>query len=55
MKARTMLLTLSLCLVGVAICFAQNAQIGTWKLNEDKVEAKHRGAKEHHRYLRGRG
>jgi hypothetical protein len=36
MKTRTMVLTLSLCVVGVAVCFAQNAQMGTWKLNEAK-------------------
>jgi hypothetical protein len=36
MKTRTIALTLALCLVGVAACFAQDAQIGTWKLNEAK-------------------
>jgi hypothetical protein len=27
---------LALCFVGVAVCFAQDAQMGTWKLNEAK-------------------
>ena len=36
MKARTIVLTLALCFVGVAVCFAADAQIGTWKLNEAK-------------------
>jgi len=34
MKARTIGLTLALCLVGVASCSAQDVQMGTWKLNE---------------------
>jgi hypothetical protein len=36
MKARTILLTLLLCFVGAAICFADDPQMGTWKLNEGK-------------------
>jgi hypothetical protein len=36
MKARTILLTLLLCFVGAAVCFADDPQIGTWKLNEAK-------------------
>ena len=36
MKARITVLTLGLVLVGVAPCFAQDAQMGTWKLNEAK-------------------
>ena len=36
MKARMIGLPLGLCLVGVAVCFAQNAFMGTWKLNEVK-------------------
>jgi hypothetical protein len=36
MKARTIALTLVLCLVGVAQCFADDAFTGTWKLNEAK-------------------
>ncbi len=36
MKTRTIILSLLLCLVGVAVCFAADAFIGTWKLNEAK-------------------
>lgn len=36
MKAKTILLTLLLCFVGAAVCFADDPQIGTWKLNEAK-------------------
>ena len=36
MKARTILLTLLVCIVGAAVCFADDPQIGTWKLNEAK-------------------
>jgi len=36
MNARAIVLTLVLCLVGVAVCFAADASMGTWKLNEAK-------------------
>jgi hypothetical protein len=36
MKAKAIVLSLVLCLVGAAVCFAQDAQMGTWKLNEAK-------------------
>jgi hypothetical protein len=36
MKARTILLILVLCLVGALACFASDANVGTWKLNEAK-------------------
>jgi hypothetical protein len=36
MKAKTSVLTLALCFVAGAMCFASDAQMGTWKLNEDK-------------------
>jgi hypothetical protein len=36
MKTRTILLTLTLCFVGVAVVFAEDANMGTWKLNEAK-------------------
>ena len=36
MKARTIVLTLALCFIGVTVCFAQSPFIGTWKLNEAK-------------------
>jgi hypothetical protein len=36
MKARPIVLSLMLCFVGVAVCFAEDAFTGTWKLNEAK-------------------
>jgi hypothetical protein len=36
MKARTMVLTVALCLLAGAVCFASDANMGTWKLNEAK-------------------
>lgn len=36
MKTRTILLTLLLCFVGAAVCFADDPYMGTWKLNEAK-------------------
>jgi len=36
MKARAIVLTLVLCFVGVAVCLADDAFTGTWKLNEAK-------------------
>ena len=36
MKARATVLTLALCFVGVAVCFAADSFMGTWKLNEAK-------------------
>ncbi len=36
MKTRTILLTLLLCFVGAAVCFADDPHMGTWKLNEAK-------------------
>ena len=36
MKARAAILTLALCFVGAAACFAADAFTGTWKLNEAK-------------------
>jgi hypothetical protein len=38
MKARTLMLTLALCFAGAAVCFAQNPNLGTWKLNEAKSQ-----------------
>src|SRR2546426_5745827 len=35
MKARTMVVTLAVCFVG-AVCLAEDANMGTWKLNEAK-------------------
>ena len=36
MKARTIILTLLVCFIGAAVCFADDPQVGTWKLNEAK-------------------
>jgi hypothetical protein len=36
MKARTITLTLVTCFVGLTLSFAQDLNIGTWKLNEAK-------------------
>ena len=34
MKARKIALTLGLCLAGLAVCYASDPNMGTWKLNE---------------------
>jgi hypothetical protein len=36
MKVRTMMLILTVCLAAVAVAFASEANMGTWKLNEAK-------------------
>lgn len=36
MKTRTMLLSVAFCLVAMTLSFAENPNIGTWKLNEAK-------------------
>ncbi|MBA3255824.1 MAG: hypothetical protein H0T64_04130 [Pyrinomonadaceae bacterium] len=36
MKAKTMVLSLVVCFVAAAVCFASAIQMGTWKLNEAK-------------------
>jgi len=36
MKTRTIVLTLALCFLAGAVCFASDVQMGTWKLNEAK-------------------
>jgi hypothetical protein len=36
MKLRTLMLTLAMCFVGVSVSFADNPNMGTWKLNEAK-------------------
>ena len=38
MKTRTLMLTLAVCFVGAAVRFAQDPNIGTWKLNEAKSQ-----------------
>ena len=36
MRPRKILFTLAFCFAAFAVCFAQEAQMGTWKLNEAK-------------------
>jgi hypothetical protein len=36
MRAKTSVLTLTLCFLAAGVCFASDAQMGTWKLNEAK-------------------
>jgi hypothetical protein len=36
MKTRNILLIAALCLLGTVLCVAQNANMGTWKLNDSK-------------------
>lgn len=36
MKTKAVVLTLALCFIGGATCFAADPQMGTWKLNEGK-------------------
>ena len=36
MKVRTIALTLAVCLAGLAVCYASDPNMGTWKLNEAK-------------------
>jgi hypothetical protein len=45
MKARMAVLCAALCLVGVTMCFAENPNMGTWKLNEAKSKLSPGGAK----------
>jgi hypothetical protein len=36
MKVKKLALTLAVCLAGVAVCYASDPSMGTWKLNEAK-------------------
>ena len=47
MKTKTMALTLAIFFVGVAVCFAADAVMGTWKLNEAKSKLTPGQAKNH--------
>jgi FlaG/FlaF family flagellin (archaellin) len=47
MKAKAIVLTLVLCFVTAAVCFAQGVQMGTWKLNETKSKIAAGVAKNH--------
>jgi len=41
MKARTIIMTSSLCFIAAMVCFAEDAQMGIWKLNETKSKLAH--------------
>lgn len=45
MKTRTMVFTLIMCFVGLSVCFADDASMGTWKLNEAKSKLSPAGPK----------
>ncbi|MBI1740233.1 MAG: hypothetical protein HYR57_05055 [Candidatus Koribacter versatilis] len=47
MKARTIVRTVAVCLIAGAVCFASNANMGTWKLNEAKSKLAAGGPKNH--------
>ena len=45
MKSRTILMSLAVLVVGAAVCFAADLNMGTWKLNEAKSKIAPGGAK----------
>jgi hypothetical protein len=47
MKAKTIVLTLALYFCAAAVCYAQDVQMGTWKLNEAKSKIAAGAAKNH--------
>ena len=47
MKPQTTVLTLALCLFGAALSFADDPQMGTWKLNETKSKFSAEATKNH--------
>ena len=47
MRSRKILFTLAFCFAAFAVCFAQEAQMGTWKLNEAKSKFPSGAAKNH--------
>jgi hypothetical protein len=47
MKTQTILLTLALCFFGAALSFADDPQMGTWKLNETKSKFSAEATKNH--------
>jgi hypothetical protein len=47
MRARNILLTLAFCIAGMTVCFAQQAHMGTWKLNEAKSKLPPGAGKNH--------
>jgi hypothetical protein len=55
MKTRTILASLTVSLAGVALCFAEDANMGTWKLNEAKSKLSAGAPKNHTGRLHGGG
>ena len=47
MKTRTVLASLTIFLAGVALCFAEDVNMGTWKLNEAKSKLSSGAPKNH--------
>ncbi len=47
MKSKTILMTLGVLFAGAAVCFAADANMGTWKLNEAKSKLAPGAAKNH--------
>jgi hypothetical protein len=47
MKTKTTELILALCFFGTAVCFAEDPQMGTWKLNEAKSKSAPGAPKNH--------
>ena len=47
MKTRAIAITLVTCLAGLTLCFAQDANMGTWKLNEAQSKLVPGGPKNH--------
>src|ERR1700675_2275839 len=55
MKTKTILLTLALCFVAAAVCFASDVQVGNWKLNEAKSKLAPGGTRTAQVVYRARG
>jgi hypothetical protein len=47
MRTRTLLASLAVFFAGIALCFASDAQMGTWKLNEGKSKLTPGSVKNH--------
>ena len=47
MRAKAIILTVTLCFTEAALCFAGNAHMGTWKLKEAKSELSPGAPKNH--------
>jgi len=55
MKTKTILLTMVLCFIAVAVAFASDPNMGTWKLNEAKSKFPAGAAKNHTVVYEGAG